>query len=310
MLFGDVLDRFQVKAPLARGGMGELWLARDEAAHAGVVLKTIRPDLIDDEDVVTWFRREIDVTARLDHAHVSRHVAHGSWQGRDVLALEHIPGVNLAAVLARTRLSLASSLQIAEDISSALAYVHDLKDEDGAPLGVVHADVSPQNILIDVTGNARLIDFGAVLLRGRGDERDSIVGKPGYLSPEQSRCTALDGRSDQYSLGVVLWEMLSGCDLFEGDARRRGREIPPLASFTETPVAVDDIVQRMLRYETDARFADMDAVTAAVGAQLTPALRARARGLLAGHARRRRRRAPWMSGTRRVTAAGFSTPRA
>ncbi|MCC7109625.1 MAG: serine/threonine protein kinase [Deltaproteobacteria bacterium] len=265
MLFGDVLDRFHVRAPLARGGMGELWLADDDERH-DVVLKTIRPDLVEDVEVRRCFRREIAVTARLRHAHIVRHIAHGRWCGLDVLALEHIRGVNLAEILSCTALPLGSALCVAEDIARALAYLHSLKDERGLPLGFVHGDLSPQNILIDEVGQAHLIDFGGVLIRGVPACPESIVCKPGYASPEQMRGGAIDGRSDQYALGIVLWEMLVGRELFEGDGARRNRPIPPVSSRVSVPFAVDATVIRMLAYEEGARFANTGEVADALAA--------------------------------------------
>jgi serine/threonine-protein kinase len=256
-----VLDRFALTAPLARGGMGELWLADDLDRHARVVIKTVRPDLRDDRDVTDWFRREIAVTSRLDHAHVVRHVASGSWQGADVLALEHITGTSIAQLTRTTRIGVAAAVGIARDIADALAYVHALTADDGAPLGIVHGDISPQNILIDRTGGAHLIDFGTVTLAE--DAVVDVAGKPGYLSPEQSRGDRPTAKSDQYSLGVVLWELLARRELFESDARRRGVVIPPIRRAAVSP-ELEAIVRRMLAYEESARFSSMLDVTEAL----------------------------------------------
>ena len=231
-----------------------------------MVLKTIRPDLVEDVEVRRCFRREIAVTARLRHAHIVRHIAHGRWCGLDVLALEHIRGVNLAEILSCTALPLGSALCVAEDIARALAYLHSLQDERGLPLGFVHGDLSPQNLLIDEIGQAHLIDFGGVLIRGVPACPESIVCKPGYASPEQMRGGAIDGRSDQYALGIVLWEMLVGRELFEGDGARRSRPIPPVSSRVSVPFAVDATVIRMLAYEEGARFANTGEVAEALAA--------------------------------------------
>jgi eukaryotic-like serine/threonine-protein kinase len=251
MLSGEVLDRFLVKGPLARGGMGELWLADDEDER-DVVLKTVREDLLDDDEVRTSFRREIEIHSVLDHAHIVRHIANGWHDGVEVMALEHIPSRSLAE-MRNVRMPIGAALCIARDIAEALAYVHNVVDVDGTPLGLVHGDVSPQNILIDTDGFAHLIDFGAVKMSGESTD-EGIIGKPGYMSPEQSRADRLDERSDQYSLGIVLWEMLTGRDLFEGSAARRGRKIPPLSRYIEAPDALEDAVLRMLSFEEDARF--------------------------------------------------------
>lgn len=268
MLTGAVLERFHVKAPLARGGMGELYLAADEDDGVrnarNVVLKTVRQDMRDDSDVRVWFRREIDVTARLHHEHIVQHVAHGEWRGVEVLALEHIAGRSVAAFDNR-RVPECAALCVAYDIMRALAYVHGVAAADGAPLGLVHGDVSPQNILVDTNGRAHLIDFGAATTP-EDRHADSIVGKPGYLSPEQSRGELVDERSDQYSLGIVLWEMLAGRSLFEGSAARRGREVPSLVELAEVSEEVDAAVRRMLAYDAAGRFASSDGAASALAA--------------------------------------------
>lgn len=263
MLSGDVLERFHVRGPLARGGMGELWLADDDERH-DVVLKTVRQDLVDDLDVCRCFRREIAVTARLQHAHIVRHVAHGCWLGVDVLALEHIRGVSLADLLSHSALPLGPALSVAEDLARALAYLHTVADDRGIPLEIVHGDISPQNILIDDRGRARLIDFGGVVIRGEPAAPDAVVCKPGYVSPEQARGDDIDGRSDQYALGIVLWEMLTGCELFEGNSRRKHRPVPPLSTRVSVPFPVEATVIRMLAYDQDARFQSAEEVADAI----------------------------------------------
>ncbi|HEY4222773.1 MAG TPA: serine/threonine-protein kinase, partial [Myxococcota bacterium] len=263
MLSGTTLDGFTVRAPLSCGGMGQTWLAQDANAR-DVVLKTVRPDLLDDEDVQLSFQREIDVTARLHHEHVVRHIAHGASDGIDFLALERIHGASLFDIMmARRRLPVAAAVRVVRDIASALDYVHAVRCADGAPLGLVHGDVSPQNILIDREGCSTLIDFGAAVVEGDPDDMP-LIGKPGYMSPEQSRGASLDGRSDQYSLAIALWESLAGRSLFEGDARRRGVVVPELSSVASSvPASVNQAVARMLSFDREERFASCgDAVDA------------------------------------------------
>jgi serine/threonine protein kinase len=276
MLSGCTFERFRMTRPLARGGMGEIWLAEDGAD--GVVVKTIRDDLLDDEEVIASFQREIDVTARLDHPHTVRHVAHGRWEGTDFLAVQKIDGISLWELTQRERMPLGAALCVAHDIAKALAYVHALESDDGVCLGAVHGDVSPQNILVDERGHAHLIDFGAVKL-GSDGQPDSIIGKPSYLSPEQSRGGAIDARSDQYSLGIVLWEMIAARSLFDGNARRRGVEIPSLAGVVGAVAAADTLVGRMLAFERDARFENTAACARAIE-KLDPRRNAKSRAWL------------------------------
>ncbi|MCC7072788.1 MAG: serine/threonine protein kinase [Deltaproteobacteria bacterium] len=253
MLSGDVLHRFHVTGPLARGGMGELWLADDEQ-HRRVVLKTVRDDLVNDDEVRRCFRREIAVVSRVRHAHIVHHVAHGVESGVDVLALEHIEGASLATLRHRTPLPLAAALCVADDVARALAHVHGIADAHGTPLGLVHGDVSPQNIIVDARGHALLIDFGGVTWRGADVTPGTLIGKPGYVSPEQLEGRELDGRSDLYALGVVLWEMITGQTLFASDDLRRDRPVPPPSRYARVPDLIDATVMRMVASEREARF--------------------------------------------------------
>jgi serine/threonine protein kinase len=241
------------------------------------VLKTVRPDLAGDADVVAAFEREIDVTARLDHPHVVRHVAHGLWQGVQMLAVEHIRGVTLAELVSRTLLPVDQALVVAEDIARALAYVHGVAGDDDGALGIVHGDVSPENIMIDDAGCARLIDFGSASTRASPRPEGVVVGKPGFVSPEQARGERVDARSDQYALGVVLWELLAGRPLFAHDGAA-ARVVRPLSFFTSVDDGIEAAVVRMLAEDRDARFATMDMVAdvVALGSCIDTA-RARAR---------------------------------
>jgi serine/threonine protein kinase len=244
----------RVKSLLARGGMGEIWLADDGAQH-DVVLKLVRSEFAHDARIKNRFMREIEVTSRLDHPHVVRHRAHGQVRGREVLMMEHIPGITLAR-LARARVPMGSALCIAHDIASALAYVHVMTDADGAPLDVVHGDVSPQNIVIDDAGAAHLIDFGSVTTRKTLEEPRSVFGKRCYVSPEQMRGDVVDGSSDQYSLGVILWELLAGRELF-CDETRTETSMPSAASDIDLPRVVETTLARMLAFDKRARFPSM-----------------------------------------------------
>lgn len=241
--------------------MADLWLAEDLDTRA-VVLKTVRADLARSHDVRSAFRREMNITARLHHSHVVHHVAHGSWAGQDMLALAHIRGVSLDR-LRGPQLPLAPALLLALDIAEALAYVHALADDNGVPLEIVHGDVSPQNVVVDNAGQALLIDFGAVTTRTMR-KPDQLICKPGYMSPEQSRGVAVDARTDQYALGIMLWEMITGRELFCGDAGRRNRPVPPMSTFVKVPPTVEATVVRMLALEREARFPNMAAVADAI----------------------------------------------
>ncbi len=198
--------RFTLESELAGGGMAHVWMARD-AAGDRCVIKVPRPD------TAPLFRREMEVARRLHHPHVVRALETGTVDGLDFIALEWVDGPSLRALIDREReLPLSFVLHVVRDVSRALAHVHGLTGPDGAPLGLVHRDVSPENVLLSADGRARLADFGIAWYPAREDPTrlGELRGKPRYLAPEQLSGGPLDGRTDLFALGRVLEELLIG----------------------------------------------------------------------------------------------------
>jgi serine/threonine protein kinase len=282
MLHGLVRVRFYGARKIARGGLGDHWLATDPGA-AAVVLKTVREDFATDEVLCASFEREIALTARLDHRSLVHYVAHGRVEGASVMALEHIPGISLAELAATDVVPVAAAIAIAIDVAWALNYLTAVPRAPGASCAIVHGDVSPQNILVGLDGYARLIDFGGASEEGVASERPSmLVCKPGYVAPEQSRGDAIDCRTDQYALGIVLWELIAGRSLFGDDAVRRGRDIPPLSQFVNLRPGVEASTFRLLAFDPGARFASSSDAARSLSAEKTAP---DARGWLARRAR-------------------------
>ncbi len=227
---GHRLGRYELLSLIARGGMAEVWSARQtgELGFSRIVaLKTIRPDHTDENAFRKAFLEEARIASRLRHVNVVEVLDLGD---KPVLfqAMSLIEGDSVGGLLEELRdraqdkvvgIRPAIAARIMIDALAGLHAAHELCDERAAPMKLVHRDVSPQNILVGVDGVAKLADFGIAKARGRLAEETEIGqlrGKLGYLSPEQIQRMPLDRRSDLFSAGIVLWEMLTGQPLFRG----------------------------------------------------------------------------------------------
>ncbi len=231
MTQGSRLGRYEILSRLAVGGMAELWLARMSGAEGfekKVVVKTMLPHLAGERDFVKMFVNEAALAARLSHANIVQVFDFGELDGRYFIAMEHIAGRSLRQVQhrlleQRRRLPAWLLLRAVAGACEALHYAHGM--------GVLHRDVSPENIMLSFTGSVKVIDFGVA----QGDHRDRarhlgrsgqtgqtgktgpVIGKYGYLSPERVQGEPGEPRSDIYSLGVVLYEYLTGSPPFRGE---------------------------------------------------------------------------------------------
>lgn len=204
--------RYQIIEELGKGGMGKVYRALDKKLNEEVALKLIKPEIASDEKTLERFRNELKLARRIAHKNVGRMYELLEEKGTHYITMEYIPGQDLRGLIRQTgQLAIGSSISIAEQICEGLAEAH--------RLGVVHRDLKPSNIMIDKEGNVRVMDFGiARSLRTRGITGAGImVGTPEYMSPEQAESKEVDQRSDIYSLGIILYEMLTGQLPFEGD---------------------------------------------------------------------------------------------
>lgn len=216
--------RYHLLARLAVGGMAEVFLARDRDAtddQTFVVIKRLLPHLAGREDFVDMFMDEGRLTGKLEHPCIARTYEQGSCEGRYFLAMEFVDGIDVLTMMRECaglgrRLAPAIGVYVMHQVLDALAYVHTLAGEDGQPLGVVHRDISPSNVLISQSGEVKLIDFGIAWATQRNHQTRAglLKGKVGYMSPEQVARDEVDARSDLFSAAVVLAEMLMGRRLF------------------------------------------------------------------------------------------------
>ncbi len=246
--------RFELVQRLAVGGMGEVFLVRDGDAGEPLVLKRILPHLADNTEFLDLFLEEARIQARLNHPNVVRILELGDVEGAWYLLMERVDGVDLRKLM-RGPMALSLACRIAADVAGGLAAAHDAVDAQGRSLRVVHADVSPHNVLVSFGGEVKLIDFGVAKAAGRfARDDEALRGKFAYMSPEQAAGEKLDSRSDQFALAVVVWELITGRRLFEGrsDLDTMNRV---LACEVESPGSpVGDAVMRALRREPSKRF--------------------------------------------------------
>lgn len=276
-----VLGRFRILRSLGEGGMGVLLVAQDTATSRQAILKM--PRMVCAKDVATMrrFEHEIEVLRRLRHDRIPAWLGDGTWAGRRVLALEHVEGLTVSQLVHRRgALPGSAASAVVADVLSALHATHTLAADDGAPMHLVHRDVSPQNVIVDADGHGHLIDFG-VSTDARFDgglDEGHVVGKVGYMAPEVVAGGDVGPATDQFAAGIVLWEMIAARRLFRADTERNTWKnivrcnVPRLDCLFPPPIgvsrAIADIAARMLDADPASRFPSCAAAAAALVAAL------------------------------------------
>jgi serine/threonine-protein kinase len=210
-LAGKDLGRYHLLGQIGRGGMASVYKAYDPQEDRLVAIKVLSSDLAGDPRFSRRFRREAELVSQLKHPHIVPVWDYGEADGHAYLVMPFIRVGNLADRLRRSRLSLEECRRLLEQVSSALDFAHSH--------GVVHRDIKPSNILFDEHGNALLTDFGLAQIQDASLSLtgSAMLGTPSYISPEQARGDKVDGRSDQYSLGIILFEMATGILPFDAE---------------------------------------------------------------------------------------------
>ncbi len=252
--------RYWVEKQLGSGAMGVVYRAKDGRLDRSVALKELPGWLSNNEEYVARFRREAQALARLTHPYIVQVHDLIEERGRLWLVLEYVEGGTLAAHLTGRRMPVAEAAKLASQIARGLAFVHGK--------GIIHRDLKPANILLTGGGEPKISDFGIAKLAETSalTQEGSSVGSPRYMSPEQATGGAVDARSDVYSLGITLYEMLTGRVPFEGDTSSvLAQQIvqpppPPRERAPEIPAGLEALVLRMLAKDPAARPRDMTAV--------------------------------------------------
>ena len=256
-LTGAVLaERYELRALIGRGGMGEVYEAADRVLDRTVAVKVLRPSLASDERSGARFEREARTAARLSHPRIVAVFDAGRHDDRVFIVMEHVAGSTLVEVLGRQgALPAATVASIGADVAEALAHAHER--------GVVHRDVTPGNVMVDRDGRAKVLDFGIARAAQRMPSSTSVHGTVAYAAPEVLAGHHGDQRVDVYGLGAVLYELLTGTPPFRGDgaavARRLQvrRPVPVRGWNPAVPDELDDLVQRLLSYDASERPDDL-----------------------------------------------------
>src|ERR1700734_701386 len=263
---GTVIDgRYRVSARLGSGGMADVYLAHDTLLGRQVALKLLHHRFAEDQEFVERFRREASSAAGLSHPNVVAVFDRGEWDGTYYIAMEYLPGRSLKAVVREHGpLSPSDATDIVVQILLAVRFAH--------RRGIIHRDIKPHNVILDEEGRAKVTDFG-IARAGASDMTltGSIMGTAQYLSPQQAQGHVVSGASDLYSIGVILYELLTGVVPFDGETavaiafkQVSAQPRPPSEANPAVPPALDAVVLRAMAKDPAQRYADADEFIAAL----------------------------------------------
>src|SRR5436190_6162628 len=265
-------SRYRITERVAAGGMAEVFRGVAESMRGfkkNIAIKRILPSLTKNKKFVAMFLDEARLSLALQHANIVQVFDIGHSEDTYFIVMEYVDGVDLKALLEwrrriNRRVPIAHALYAALEICKGLAYAHDLHNpETGAPLGIVHRDISPPNVLISKQGEIKVVDFGLAKASSQIETTDPgvVKGKMSYLSPEAARGEEVDSRADIFSVGILLYEMLTGKRLFYGETDYqtvelvRNAKVPPIkAQNPEVEQELEDIVRKALAKKKEDRF--------------------------------------------------------
>jgi serine/threonine-protein kinase len=262
LLVGDVLaERYEIEELAGSGGMSTVFRARDKVLERTVALKVLHQRYNDEDEYVERFRREARMAAGLSHQNIVTVIDRGEYDGLQFIVFEYVDGDNLKEVVEREGpLPVERVLELGIQVASGLAFAH--------ANGLVHRDVKPQNVLLNGDGTAKVTDFGIArsLDVGKGvTQTGTVLGTSDYIAPEQAQGQSVGERTDVYSLGVVLYELLTGRLPFSGDnfvavAMKHINEPAPHVSANrpDVPARLDGAIARALQKDPAGRFARME----------------------------------------------------
>jgi serine/threonine protein kinase/Flp pilus assembly protein TadD len=256
--------RFEVIEELGKGGMGRVYRVLDTKIDEEVALKLVRPEIASDRKTIKRFSNELKLARQISHKHVCRMYDLSEEAGTHYITMEYVPGENLKSMIKMTKqFSASTAISIARQICEGLAEAH--------KYGVVHRDLKPGNIMIDKDGNVRIMDFGIARSIEAKDitETGMIIGTPEYMSPEQVTGEDEDSRSDVYSLGIILYEMLTGSLPFEGKtpvsiALKHQREAPknPKELNPQIPDSLVYMILKCMEKKKEMRYQSAEEILA------------------------------------------------
>jgi len=268
MKINDLIkNRYRIIELLGEGGMAFVFKAKDEQLERFVAIKTLKPSYLENENFVTRFKREAQTAANLNHPNIVQIFDWGVEENEPYFVMEFIEGTTLSTVISKNKkIKINDVLHIGVQVSSALQAAHESN--------LVHRDIKPGNIMITPNGRIKVTDFGIVSIQNEDSDMTksgTILGTANYISPEQAQGSSVSSKSDLYSLGIVMYEMLSGRTPFIGEtpisiATQHLTEKPrPLIEFVEKiPSGIDKIILKLLNKKPESRFKSAEDLRAAL----------------------------------------------
>jgi serine/threonine protein kinase len=258
---------------LAMGGMAEVFLGRPDGQARFVAVKRILPSIAADDDFIAMFIDEAKIAGQLTHPHIAQILDIGKINNSYFIAMEYVSGPDLRALWDRVReanvdgvrgLPIELACHLVKKLAEGLDHAHRKRDSKGRPLGIIHRDVSPQNVLVSYDGDLKIIDFGIAKAANRivRTQTGILKGKFAYMAPEQARGEPIDHRADIFAIGVVLYELLTGERAFKGDSdfvlleKVRRVDVTPVRDLRpDVPRELERIVMKALGREANERYA-------------------------------------------------------
>ena len=307
------LGPYEIFELLGAGGMGEVYKARDTRLGRIVAIKVLPPDKVADAERKQRFLQEAKAASALNHPHIMAIYDIASEAGVDFIVMEYVPGKPLSSLIPRAGLPLGEALKYAAQMADALASAH--------AAGIVHRDLKPGNLIVTDSGNVKLLDFGLAKLvspvssdseatRTLRTQEGAVMGTAAYMSPEQAEGRPVDSRSDTFSFGVMLYEMITGQRPFRGDTSisilsgiLRDDPAPPRQLVSDLPAEVERVILRCLRKDPGRRFQHMEDLKVALEELREDTISGILRGVQAPAPRAKSRPWRWMAVAAAVLAA-------
>lgn len=252
-LIGKTLGQYTILEEAGRGGMATVYLAKQISMNRSVAIKVLPPHFLHDPSFLERFKREVEVISHLEHPHILPIYDYGEAEGMPYIAMRFLAGGSMAQMIRRGVPDLDELIRPVRQISQALDYAH--------MQGIIHRDLKPGNIMLDEANNAYLSDFGIARVMGSDLTGSAIIGTPAYMSPEQANGTQIDGRSDIYSLGVVLFELITGREPYQAETpmalllKHLNEPMPPAHDFRDgVPDSVEHVLAKSTAKDPDERY--------------------------------------------------------
>ena len=258
---GQTFGHYEIVEQIGEGGMGEVYLAKDARLNRQVALKLLSSHITGDKNRVSRFRQEAFATSALNHPSIVTIYEIGDWEGNDFIATEFVDGITLRRLLGKQKTSVSEALDLALQIAGALSTAHSA--------GIIHRDIKPENIMIRSDGLVKILDFGIAKYMPSGNgqralvetEVGEVIGTAAYMSPEQTRGLEIDQRTDIWSLGVILYEMVAGQLPFSGNTNSdriaailEHKPVSLMKVRSEVPLALEQITGRALAKNKNDRY--------------------------------------------------------